>query len=57
MMAAGKSSMLSKTEDFLIFKNTSDNVVTRGNFDNNWKLPNDAVNLLKATNVVTFGGQ
>ena len=57
MMAAGKSSMLSKTEDFLIFKGTSDNVISKGNFDNNWKLPLEATNQLKSSNVVIINGQ
>ena len=57
MMSAGKSSLLSKTNDFLIFKGSYDNVVSNGNFDNNWKLTADTKNTLKATNVVSFSGQ
>ncbi len=57
MMSAGKSSMLSKTDDFLIFKTTPDNVISKGNFDNNWELPSEAVNQLKASNMVSIDGQ
>jgi hypothetical protein len=48
-----RSESLSKTEDFLLFRGTNDNVIVTGKFDNNWNLPADAVNMMKSTNTVT----
>jgi hypothetical protein len=48
-----KAEFLSKSEDFLLFRGTNDNVVVTGKFDNNWNLPADAVTKMKSTNAVT----
>jgi len=57
MMAGGKSSTLSKTEDFILFKETPDNKILSGNFDNNWKLGQGAIETLGASNVIQFTGK
>lgn len=44
---------LNKFQDFILFKETSDNIISQGVFDNNWKLPADAATSMKATGVVT----
>jgi predicted esterase len=49
-----KAESLSRSEDFLLFRETNDNVVATGKFDNNWNLPSDAINKIKGTNVVTI---
>jgi len=48
-----KAEMLKKDGDFVLFKETSDNIITQGYFDNNWKLPAEAAEAMKATGVVT----
>jgi len=56
---AGMSFMSIKAEslrpygDFFLFKETPDNVIVKGTFDNYWKLPAEAADALKATGVVT----
>ena len=51
---AGKSGYLSNsTSDFILFKETSDNIVTQGNFDSNWDLPKTLVNDLISTSIIT----
>ena len=41
-------------KDFLLFKDTKENVITEGYFDQNWKLPVEGVEKLKASGVVTI---
>lgn len=48
-----KVEMLMKDGDFVLFKETSDNIITRGYFDNNWNLPAEAAEAMKATGAVT----
>ena len=40
--------------DFLLFKETNDNVVVTGKFDNNWNLPSEAINKLKNSPFITI---
>ena len=49
-----KAEMLKKDGDFVLFKETSDNIITQGYFDNNWKLPAEAAEAMKATGVITL---
>jgi hypothetical protein len=49
-----KVDALKNLKDFVLFKESSDNVITQGNFDNNWKLPTDAVNAMKSTGVISI---
>ncbi len=44
---------LKKFRDFVLFKESPDNIVTQGLFDNSWKLPQKAADELKASGVVT----
>ena len=44
---------LRKFQDFILFKESPDNIITQGCFDNNWKVPEEAAGILKATGVVT----
>lgn len=39
--------ILKKYQDFILFKETPDYIITQGSFDNNWKLPADAAEALK----------
>jgi len=52
-----KVEALNQFEDFILFKETPDNVVAGGRFDNNWKLPADAAAAMKASGVVTIKGK
>ncbi len=49
-----KVETLNQFEDFILFKETPDNVVAEGRFDNNWNLPDDAASAMNATGVVTL---
>jgi pimeloyl-ACP methyl ester carboxylesterase len=49
-----KIDALKNLKDFILFKESSDNVITQGNFDNTWKLPSDAVNAMNTTGVISF---
>lgn len=40
--------VLKKYKDFVLFRETPDDIITQGCFDNNWKLPADAAEVLKA---------
>jgi pimeloyl-ACP methyl ester carboxylesterase len=44
--------ILKKYQDFVLFKETPDDIITRGCFDNNWKLPADAAEALKGAGIV-----
>jgi poly(3-hydroxybutyrate) depolymerase len=41
-------------KDFLLFKGTNDNIISDGYFDQNWKLPVEGTDKLKASGVVTI---
>jgi hypothetical protein len=43
---------LKNFQDFILFRESSDNIITQGTFDNNWNLPADAANAMKATGVI-----
>jgi len=43
--------MLKTFGDFILFKDTPDNIITMGHFDNDWKLPADAVSALITSGV------
>ena len=45
--------MLKKFGDFILFRESPDNVISQGTFDNNWKLTTDAEQKLKESGVVT----
>jgi len=47
-----KVQALNKFQDFVMFKETSDNIISQGVFDNSWKLPADAAAAMKATGVI-----
>ena len=44
--------ILSDYKDFILFKNTPDNIVSEGYFDNDWKLPADEAAKMKASGVI-----
>lgn len=50
--SGAKMEILKKYPDFILFKETPDNVIARGSFDNSWKLPADVAGLLKADGTV-----
>jgi hypothetical protein len=43
---------LKKFQDFVLFRENSDNIITQGYFDNNWNLPADAAESMKTTGAV-----
>lgn len=43
--------MLKNYKDFILFKETPDNILSEGYFDNNWKLPADALSAIKSSGV------
>ncbi|MDD3736241.1 MAG: alpha/beta hydrolase-fold protein [Bacteroidales bacterium] len=47
-----KVESLKKYRDFILFKETPDEIISHGYFDNNWKLPADAAAALQAGGVV-----
>jgi len=51
-MLAGKGSALNAFPDFILFKGTPDNVISKGYFDNNWEIPEPEATKLKASGVV-----
>jgi pimeloyl-ACP methyl ester carboxylesterase len=51
-MLAGKGSALNAFPDFILFKDTPDNVISKGYFDNNWEIPGSEAAKLKASGVV-----
>jgi len=44
--------MLKKYGDFILFRETPDNVISQGNFDNEWKLAADDAAALKSSGVI-----
>jgi pimeloyl-ACP methyl ester carboxylesterase len=47
-----KVDALKTMKDFLLFKESPDNIMTQGYFDNNWKLPPDAAAAMTGTGVI-----
>jgi pimeloyl-ACP methyl ester carboxylesterase len=43
---------INKFKDFVLFKETSDNIIAQGFFDNNWNLPPEEAAKMKATGVI-----
>jgi len=43
--------MLKNYKDYILFKETPDNIISEGYFDNNWKLPADALSAIKSAGV------
>jgi len=50
----GRGSSLNLFPDFILFKDTPDNVISKGYFDNNWELPAAEKAKLQASGVVKF---
>ena len=48
----GKGSSLNAFPDFILFKDTPDNVISKGYFDHNWELPESEKAKLKASGVI-----
>ncbi|MCB0665511.1 MAG: prolyl oligopeptidase family serine peptidase [Saprospiraceae bacterium] len=48
----GKGNALNGFPDFILFKNTPDNVISKGYFDNNWRIPASEKSKLEASGVV-----
>lgn len=51
-MLAGRGSSLNALPDFILFKDTPDNVVSKGYFDNNWEIPAAEKEKLASSGVV-----
>lgn len=47
-----KIDMLKNFQDFILFKESPDNVIVQGRFDNNWALPPEAAAIMKATGII-----
>lgn len=47
-----KIDMLNNFQDFILFKESPDNVIVQGRFDNNWSLPPQAIDAMKASGVI-----
>ena len=43
---------LSNYKDFILFKNTPDNIISEGYFDENWELPGEALSKMKSTGMI-----
>jgi hypothetical protein len=52
-----KVEILNKFQDFILFRESPDNIVSEGLFDNNWKMPAAAIETLKSTGAVTVNQQ
>ena len=48
---SSKADILKNYQDFILFKDSPDNIVTQGYFDNNWKLPQEAASALKTAGI------
>jgi hypothetical protein len=46
-----KIEMLKNYKDFILFKDSPDNIISEGYFDNNWKLPAEAISALETSGV------
>lgn len=51
--SGSKIEALKMMEDYLLFRESPDDVLARGRFDNNWMLPEDAIQKMKGSGVVT----
>jgi len=49
-----KVEILKKYKDFLLFRETPDNIIYQGCFDNNWKLPGEAAEAMISSGVIIF---
>jgi enterochelin esterase-like enzyme len=49
----GPRDVLGTLPDFILFKNTPDEIISQGRFDNEWKLPPAELDKMKASGVVT----
>jgi dienelactone hydrolase len=49
-----KVEILKKYKDFLLFRETPDNIISQGCFDNDWKLPGEAAEAMKSSGVIIF---
>ncbi|MGB8358284.1 MAG: alpha/beta hydrolase-fold protein [Bacteroidales bacterium] len=47
-----KVEILKKYKDFLLFRETPDNIISQGCFDSDWKLPGEAVEAMKSSGVI-----
>lgn len=47
-----KVEILKKYKDFLLFRETPDNIISQGCFDKNWKLPGEAAEAMKSSGAV-----
>lgn len=50
--SGAKPEALKNSGDYILFEGSMDNVIVKGNFDNNWKLPDDAARLLIDSGVI-----
>ncbi|MEZ5070227.1 MAG: alpha/beta hydrolase-fold protein [Bacteroidales bacterium] len=53
-MLAAKGSSLNGFGDFILFKDTPDNVISKGSFDQNWEIPASERTKLEASGVIVF---
>lgn len=51
-MISGKGSSLNSFPDFILFKDTPDNVISKGYFDNNWEIPETEKEKLEESGIV-----
>lgn len=51
--SGSKVEALKSMGDYLLFRESPDDVVAQGRFDNNWVLPGEAIQKMKASGVVT----
>jgi predicted esterase len=51
---SSKADILKNYQDFILFKDSPDNIVTQGYFDNNWKLPQEAASALKTAGITNI---
>jgi pimeloyl-ACP methyl ester carboxylesterase len=52
MLSTGRGSALDPYPDFILFRETPDNVVSEGYFDNNWEIPESEKEKLEASGVI-----
>lgn len=51
-MSLSKAASVLPDKDFILFKDTPDNIITHNSFDNNWDYPAEDLNKLKSSGVV-----
>jgi poly(3-hydroxybutyrate) depolymerase len=49
----GPAQVFNTMQDYIVYKGSPDNVVAQGRFDNNWRVPADDAEKIKATGAVT----